>query len=147
MTDGADEQSISEILTGQTVGLHFEVSDIIIASVPLCAYTLLPGSHGEGPSLGVDLLRDTLQIAQRCTVLRLRRHEFGLTLIHQPLQVLQRGETKNQYKRRVVVIRSCKLALTVLKGPLLYRTHLKLEIILGFQFKIRPTGGEKEKKI
>lgn len=90
LTDGADERTLPEILTRQTVGLHFEVSDIIIASVPLCAYTLLPGSYGEGPSMGVDLLGDTLQIPQRCAVLCLRRHEFGLTLIHQSLQVLQR---------------------------------------------------------
>lgn len=93
LTGGADEQASPGTLTGQTVGLHFEVSDVIVVgSVPLCAYALLPGSHGEGPPLGVDLLGDALQIPQRCAVLRLRRHQFGLTLIHQSLQVLQKIE-------------------------------------------------------
>lgn len=93
LTGGADEQASPGILTGQTVGLHFEVSDVIVVgSVPLCAYALLPGSHGEGPPLGVDLLGDALQIPQRCAVLRLRRHQFGLTLVHQSLQVLQKIE-------------------------------------------------------
>lgn len=85
---GVNEQTIPEILTRQPVGLHFEVGDVIVACVPLRAYTLLPGSHGEGPSLGVDLLGDTLQIPQGCTVLRLRRHEFCLTLFHEWLQLL-----------------------------------------------------------
>lgn len=88
-TDGADEQTGPEMLTRQTVGLHFEVSDVILAAVALCAHALLPGSHGDGPSLGVDLLRDALQIPQRRTVLPLRRRQFGLALIHQPLQMLQ----------------------------------------------------------
>lgn len=103
LTGGADEQMSPRILTGQTVGLHFEVSDVIvIGAVPLCAHALLPGPHGEGPSLGVDLLGDALQIPQRCAVLRLRRHQFGLTLVHQSLQVLQKIEKSvASYKKEV----------------------------------------------
>lgn len=43
-------------LTRQTVRLHLEVGDVVAAAVAFCSNSLLPGAHGEGTSLGVDLL-------------------------------------------------------------------------------------------
>lgn len=50
-------------LTRQAVRLHLEVSNVVAAAVPLGTYALLPGSHGDGAPLGVNLLRDALEVA------------------------------------------------------------------------------------
>lgn len=50
-------------LTRQAVGLHLEICDVVVAAISLRTYTLLPGSHGDGASLGMDLLRNAFKIA------------------------------------------------------------------------------------
>lgn len=50
-------------LTWQAVWLHLEIGDVIVAAISLRTYTLLPGSHGERASLGMNLLRDAFEVA------------------------------------------------------------------------------------
>jgi len=76
-------------LTRQAVGLHGEAGDVLVGPVPLRPDALLPGAHGEGAPLGVDLFGDALQVAQRGAVVGLRGQKFGLTLIHVALELLR----------------------------------------------------------
>lgn len=77
-------------LTGYFIRLHLKAADVISRhAVPLGTHATLPGAHGGASTSLVNLIGDDLQVPESPFIVSFSLRQFGLTLVHVLLQVLQ----------------------------------------------------------
>lgn len=82
--------SFRHVLTGYSIRLHLEAGDVVAGdAVALGAHAAAPGAHGGVATALVDLIRDHLQVPEGRLILAFGLRQFGLSLVHVLLQVLE----------------------------------------------------------